>query len=194
MSWEEARTLARKLADGLDEDARIWGVPRGGTPVAAMLSAWGHIVVVSPEEATVAVDDIIDTGETRDWILAEYGLPTRALIERLPGEKEAGAEWIVFPWEEPEDAPAPGIDGVRHEVAEFAREMERALSRREYRGHWSRYENDVLLGDLSGETEKLAEALGDGDVQETARRAASVAALAMSLADNHHSSASRLGR
>ena len=196
MNWEEVASLARRLADDIDEDERIWGIPRGGTPVAAMLSAWGFVVVDSPEKATVAVDDIVDTGSTRDWILREYGLATRGLIDRPAGKDGGyGDEWIVFPWEDPEDAAAPGIDGVRFEVAEFAREMERALSRSAYKGHWSRYEDAVLLRDLSDEVGRLSDALRGGNPKETTQRAAATAALAMSLADNHRkSSVSRLGR
>ena len=58
------------------------------------------IAVEDPEDATVAVDDIIDTGRTASIIHEEHGLKTFALVDRLNHPERAGsAEWVVFPWE-----------------------------------------------------------------------------------------------
>ena len=75
----------------------VWGVPRGGSHVASMLSVRGVRVALSPVEATVAVDDVIDTGRTAERVLDRYGIETLALVTRHEGEP-----YYLFPWERAE--------------------------------------------------------------------------------------------
>jgi GTP cyclohydrolase I len=77
---------------------RIWGIPRGGAVVAGVMHGMGHHVVSSPREATVAVDDIKDSGATAQVVHEKYGLSTVALIDK--GKEEIDG-WVHFPWEEP---------------------------------------------------------------------------------------------
>lgn len=79
---------------------KIYGVPRGGISVAyALADQLGATVVGSPEEATIIVDDIIDSGATR----ARYsgsGLQFFALIDKTaPDQTVFKDAWVVFPWE-----------------------------------------------------------------------------------------------
>lgn len=89
------------------EIKKIYGIPRGGVPVAVALSAALHIPLTSdPEEpGTLIVDDLIDSGAT---------------FKRFPGKpfaclhvkphsprpdfyaKEIPNKWIVYFWEEVE--------------------------------------------------------------------------------------------
>ena len=106
LTWAETSELARELAKRLHRVAQndrrwpddalypIWGIPRGGAYVAAMLHDSGLDVVSDPREARVAVDDIIDSGKTAARVSGEYGLLTYALVEDKPP-----GEWITFPWE-----------------------------------------------------------------------------------------------
>jgi GTP cyclohydrolase IA len=73
---------------------KIYGVPRGGIPVAYEVAAihGNAAVVYNVTEADVIVDDIIDSGTTRK----RYGEPFYALIEKSNDDSEA---WYVFPWE-----------------------------------------------------------------------------------------------
>ena len=82
------------LASRLPPGSRCWGVPRGGSVVAAMLRA-NHGIEISADwtEATIAVDDIIDCGRTAQQVWKRQGLKVEALIV-----KET-TDWIVFPWE-----------------------------------------------------------------------------------------------
>ena len=99
----EVLILADKLAMKIEAetDARpiyVYGVPRGGVPVAYALAASSqHIQVVDhPENATVIVDDIIDSGATKNrYLEAYFEKPFYALVENSP-------EWVVFPWEQRE--------------------------------------------------------------------------------------------
>ena len=62
--------------------------------VAAMLrSNHGISITADWKEATVAVDDIIDSGRTAKYVWDRHGLEVEALIV-----KET-TDWIVFPWE-----------------------------------------------------------------------------------------------
>ena len=103
LSWREVFDLTRSLSGGIPDGSRVWGIPRGGGYVAALMYGSGMgtdrgiRVVSTPEEATVAVDDMIDSGRTLRRVSERYGLGVRALIDK---RKAKSAEWIVFPWEE----------------------------------------------------------------------------------------------
>ena len=94
LTWDEIDDLVKGLAARLPDDCCCWGVPRGGSVVAAMLrSNHGISITADWTEATVAVDDIIDSGRTAQYVWDRQGLKVEALIV-----KET-TDWIVFPWE-----------------------------------------------------------------------------------------------
>ena len=87
-----------------EEPVRVWGVPRGGNYVAAMLTGVTTFTVTSdPNDAHIAVDDIIDSGRTARRIYDSYGLDTVALIDKRddapPAFSYPSKSWVVFPWE-----------------------------------------------------------------------------------------------
>jgi GTP cyclohydrolase I len=92
--WSEIKV---RLADsGVDRAReRVYGVPRNGMVIASLLR---HAdVVTEPESATVFLDDLVDSGRTRDNYHRKYpGTPFRALYDKKNGD---GKDWIVFPWE-----------------------------------------------------------------------------------------------
>ena len=92
LTWAQVWSLAERLAEQLSRDV-VWGVPRGGAVVAGMLTQFGVEVTDDPKAATVAVDDLIDSGRTRDRVRADHGLDTKPLVT------DKGDEWVVFPWE-----------------------------------------------------------------------------------------------
>ena len=94
LTWDEIDELVRGLAARLPGDSCCWGVPRGGSVVAAMLrSNHGINITADWTEATVAVDDIIDSGRTAQYVWNRHGLKVEALIVKDT------TDWIVFPWE-----------------------------------------------------------------------------------------------
>lgn len=114
MTWDHAQQLADRIAQNIATDycrgyvpegqLKVWGIPRGGGYVAALLNGKvknGSIflAVENPEDAIVAVDDIIDTGNTAAGILSGYGLKTYALVDRVREGDRWTPDWIVFPWE-----------------------------------------------------------------------------------------------
>ena len=106
MTWQEARTLTSQMENRIvaahrndGELIRVWGIPRGGGYVVALLSGGPFQPVERPEDAVVAVDDIIDTGRTAEGVQQQYGLDTYALVDRFKEPDRWSNRWIVFPWE-----------------------------------------------------------------------------------------------
>ena len=94
LTWAEIDLLVDQLASKLPPDSCCWGVPRGGSVVAALLrSNHGISITADWTEATVAVDDIIDSGRTAQQVWKRQGLRVEALLV-----KET-TDWLVFPWE-----------------------------------------------------------------------------------------------
>ena len=82
------------LAARLPPGSRCWGVPRGGSVVAAMLrSKHGVAVTADSSDATIAVDDLIDSGRTARMVKEKYNLNLEPLLVK------ENNDWIVFPWE-----------------------------------------------------------------------------------------------
>lgn len=93
------------------EVVKVFGIPRGGIPVAYLLAKWSFIEVVDdPDEADLFVDDIIDSGATLEhWCDAYPGKPFFALIDKTnPYSPCNGGDaqdlikaggWVHFPWE-----------------------------------------------------------------------------------------------
>ena len=57
ISWKEIIQRVNQL----DKSLKYYGIPRGGQYISAMLNP-----VDTPEEADVLIDDLIDSGKTRE--------------------------------------------------------------------------------------------------------------------------------
>ena len=94
LTWTEIDRLVDGLASRLPPGSRCWGVPRGGSVVAAMLrSKHGVTITADSSEATIAVDDLIDSGRTAQMVKEKYNLNLEPLLVK------DNTDWIVFPWE-----------------------------------------------------------------------------------------------
>lgn len=93
----------------------VYGVPRGGVYAALALvkeCSWEVYLTDKPERADVIVDDIIDTGKTRDRYKKQFpDKPFVALVDKTNGYKDL-RPWIVFPWEAQSDEDGPE-DNIR---------------------------------------------------------------------------------
>ena len=109
-----ATITARNIRQDLQvESVRAFPIPRGGIPAAYAIKGIfpGLIIVDDPAQADIFVDDIIDSGKTRqDWC-ARFDKPFYALLDKT--KKEAIVDehnaWIVFPWEATEQGSAEDI-------------------------------------------------------------------------------------
>ena len=80
-----------------DKSKKYYGVPRGGSYIAAMLNP-----VDTPEEADVIIDDLIDSGETRDKYASLY--PNKPFVGLVDKQLEGITDWISFPWEKQDES------------------------------------------------------------------------------------------
>lgn len=109
LNWIEFDAAVRLLAGHVPKGTRwIYGVPRGGLPLAVALShATGVPLSVEPRAAMVCVDDIADTGYTIRQIRVDHPdatflawLRRGTCTELVPAaEIVDGDEWLRFPWE-----------------------------------------------------------------------------------------------
>lgn len=122
--------LSRKLPVLDSPYIKIYGVPRGGVCIASICAtvytSRGNfpVFVNSPGSADIIVDDIIDSGATRERVLslAKPGTPFVAAIDKTDPECEyRNSGWIVFPWENKDDEKDIGeyIDRVRQYFGRF---------------------------------------------------------------------------
>lgn len=96
----------RELVDGLAERikinhpkaTKIYGVPRGGVPVALALGRLGLYSTDHWQAADVIVDDLVDSGATMERLFKETEKPFYGLIDKRRSQTYHG-KWVVFPWE-----------------------------------------------------------------------------------------------
>lgn len=106
MSWETFQDL---LAPFDQAGELIYGVPKGGMIAAGFLQHARSIM--RPKNATLILDDIIDSGATEKFYTYRYPhIPFGALLDRKNLDPNT---WIVFPWEA--DHPA-GEDTVQQNI------------------------------------------------------------------------------
>lgn len=91
LTWSDVRMLLFKL--NIDPDKAVFGVPRGGTYVAAL---HGNCVD-NAADADIIIDDLIDSGKTRDAYKAAF--PKKPFLALLDKRKMKDKDWYVFPWE-----------------------------------------------------------------------------------------------
>lgn len=75
-------------------------IPRGGIPALyAVRSHTAVRMIDDPRKADLFIDDIIDSGRTRDEFVEKYKVPFFALIDKKTTHRDLAQRWIVFPWE-----------------------------------------------------------------------------------------------
>ena len=112
LNWIDCQLMADVLASRILEHFKeknkdyisIYGIPRGGIHIAQLLCSYkgnskgvSFRIVDRPEQASAFVDDIVDSGATKEYWNKQYPeIPFFGLVERT----ESNANfWYVFPWE-----------------------------------------------------------------------------------------------
>ena len=96
ITHKEIQSRCGAIAQRLVKGASFYGVPRGGIAPAYMLAMFADGSIADrPEKADYIVDDLIDSGATRDRYAAKF--PTIPFITLF--DKKDSADWLVFPWE-----------------------------------------------------------------------------------------------
>lgn len=126
LSLEVVNSLAVKAAGYIFElvshrrEVKAYAIPRGGIPAAYLIqnAMWlNHvarlILVETPEEAEVFIDDIIDSGRTKVRYCTSFpNRPFVALIDKTGSEDSGQFGWVVFPWESAVNAADDSIVGT----------------------------------------------------------------------------------
>lgn len=101
-----AKVVAEQLAEEgfrLGRTLKVFPIPRGGVPAlyAALAYVRKTVTIVSdPQVADVFVDDLVDSGHTRDSYLKHNpGARFLALFTKGP----LLTKWLIFPWESSEE-------------------------------------------------------------------------------------------
>lgn len=117
LSHTQIDSLVRDMAGAIKQhpswsrDLMVYPVPRGGIPVAYLLSKFLPYMTITndPFDAHIIVDDIIDSGKTMDRIQAQVNRPFFAMIDK--DKSKFRGQYIVFPWEGA-DAGASAEDNI----------------------------------------------------------------------------------
>lgn len=97
---------------------RVFGIPRGGIyaalAVGKFFTSGNHYqLVTNPDGANCFIDDIVDSGDTRDfWTRKFPDLPFYSLIDKR-GEHSDMKNWIEFPWESMTEKNGPEHNIIR---------------------------------------------------------------------------------
>jgi|TARA_R110002050_G_C8792089_1_gene502134 hypoxanthine phosphoribosyltransferase len=121
ITWDQMEGLVNKLAtiiknhlmlNPLSNIDSIYGIPRGGSIPAVMLS---HKLGIPYSEkitlTSLIVDDICDSGVTlKEWegyttAVLLFKPHTSCAVPTLYGSTHNSDEWIVFPWERNDSNP-----------------------------------------------------------------------------------------
>ena len=118
ISWDKVDEMIAKLVGEIKKSKEkfdgVYGIPRGGLPIAVHLSHYFELklMVTEPHESmeTLVVDDIADTGVTllkyRDNFRATATLyyKKRSVVKPRFYVYETN-KWVVFPWEKEDEIP-----------------------------------------------------------------------------------------
>lgn len=123
LRWQQLLRLLHPLFSIPPKVGNLWhtvyGVPRGGAIVAGLLELLGsgrYRATDNPDEASIIVDDIIDSGKTRDRFKASHPeTPFVALVDKTTDEHRDWG-WVEFPWEQ---AAAKDIEDSVIRILEF---------------------------------------------------------------------------
>lgn len=104
ISWKDIFEALKKIDDSKNT---VYGVPKGGMIAAGFLH--NAKITNKPEEANIILDDLVDSGATREKYKTKY--PSAEFISLITKQDK---EWIVFPWEA--DHPNTETDSVQDNI------------------------------------------------------------------------------
>ena len=95
ISWEEIYLKIKTMKNALNKNTdKIYGIPRGGQIVAGLTG----MAVDTPEDATIIIDDLYDSGATYNKWVEKY--PDKEFVFLFNKQFEYQNTWLQFPWEE----------------------------------------------------------------------------------------------
>jgi len=109
----------------LPANMSVFGIPRGGVPIALMLVEMGLAgkIVDNPREADIIVDDILDSGRTANSYMAKFMSDVQGFYSPYNKLEDPSLGWLVFPWEENPEASI--LDTVIRQLQFIGEDVER---------------------------------------------------------------------
>ena len=114
LTWGDFDAAVDVMAGQIDKSKMfiIYGVPRGGLPIAVALSHRSGLPVAETCPAdlfsTLIVDDVVETGKTfREYVVDKRAPFFWCWVNKSPSIAVPAVllrpqdEWLVFPWEDP---------------------------------------------------------------------------------------------
>lgn len=109
-TWQEFDSDTRRIVSKIKKIRRhnfdgVWAPPRGGLPLAVVLShALSIPLLLKPTKKTLICDDIADTGRTLDQfnnknIIVTIFYHNQSIVVPNIWLRQKKDKWIVFPWE-----------------------------------------------------------------------------------------------
>jgi len=97
LSWDAVIDRLQTRVDGYYKNSIVYGIPKGGMIAASFLL--NNAVTYDPSQADIILDDLVDSGKTRDWALSNF--PKAKFIALFDKQQELGLHnvWLSFPWE-----------------------------------------------------------------------------------------------
>jgi len=102
--------LAANIRYHLPTGGALYGVPRGGIPVAYMVLSElmrlnpglvRYTICDNPDDADAFIDDLVDSGGTRERYALKYpDVPWFAAFDK---QESGDRTWLIFPWEQSEE-------------------------------------------------------------------------------------------
>ena len=108
LDWDTVTSYSIQLAHALPAQSKLYAWPRGGLiPAAIMSQYYGHRLVSCQQLADYVIDDIMDTGKTRNtqFITKSAILVVRKSDKPYPhyfGMELDTDKYILFPWQDRE--------------------------------------------------------------------------------------------
>jgi len=136
LTWEDVELSAQGIAEEIINSCfyskfplKMYGIPRGGIyAVQSILPYIGNVYLVEkPDADCIFIDDVIDTGKTRDRFIYKYdkpNLPFYALIDKTGKDNPYKETWVSFPWERMTNEVGP-IDNVRRLIEYIGEDLNR---------------------------------------------------------------------
>lgn len=93
LPWSDVYERLHHITLNCPPDRKFYGIPRGGAVVAGLTGRPAE----RPEDAAYLIDDIVDSGRTRDRWMARY--PGKLFYTLWDKTKGDSREWVQFPWE-----------------------------------------------------------------------------------------------
>lgn len=127
LTWEDLDIRAYNITQRMKKAGGtilLYGIPRGGIYAAQVLSTalwrvrFPNRLVNTPLEADIFIDDIVDSGTTRETHLNKYTdvleekIPFYALVDFTGKDKSLKGTWISFPWERMTNDDGP-VENIR---------------------------------------------------------------------------------